>query len=60
MTKDHMKNSGKGMQDRRGGPAGPKSGEWHKTGLVGEEELTSFAPLDVETTNYVEMHMRLD
>ena len=37
--------------DRRGGPAGPKSGEWHKTGLGGEEELTSFAPLDAETTN---------
>ena len=23
-------------EDRRGEPAGPKSGAWHKTGMVGE------------------------
>jgi len=29
--------------DRRGGPAGPKSGARHKTGLVGEGELQPYA-----------------
>lgn len=38
------------LTDRRGGPAGPKPGAWHKTGLVGDRELQSYAPHGTERT----------
>ena len=38
--------------DRRGGPAGLKQGAWHKTGLIGEQELKPYAPHDVEKTTF--------
>ena len=35
---------------RRGGPAGPKLGAQHKTGLIGEQELQPCVPHGVERT----------
>ena len=36
--------------DRRGGPAGPKLGAWHKTGIIGEQELQPYVPQGRERT----------
>ena len=36
--------------DRRGGPAGPKLGAWHKIGIIGEQELQPYVPQDGERT----------
>ena len=36
--------------DRRDGPARPKLGARHKTGLVGERQFQPYAPLGVEKT----------
>ena len=36
--------------DKRGGPAGQKSGALRKTGLVGEGKLQPYAPHGVERT----------
>ena len=37
--------------DRRGGPAGPKPGARHKTGLVVEQELQPYEPPGAKRTN---------
>ncbi len=37
--------------DKRGGPAGRKSGAQRKTGLVGERQLQPYAPHGAKRTN---------